>query len=145
LRGATAHGPAVGRLPLTLRLANKLLRVAALDGNPRNLYVDMAWFAPGRTAAAHELWQWVRWDWREQGTAVVAIYDPRSPVRDMLRLPAWLSAISFTLALRGVRALSPQRLLDPPIDASLIAGPGRRAVCVATCGDHCRRPAKGSL
>lgn len=99
-------------------MANKLLRVATLDGNLRNLLVDMAWFAPGRAAAAHELWQWVRWDWREQGTAVVAIYDPRSPVRDMLRLPAWPSVISFTLALRGVRALSPQRLLDPPIDAS---------------------------
>ena len=102
----------VDRLPLPMRAANALLRVVPPDGRMRNLVVSQLWFVPGRIDAARYLWEMTRWQWRDAGTSLVAAYDPRSPVRQVVAAPPWVPMTSSTIALRSRRPMRPQTILE---------------------------------
>ncbi len=104
----------VTAMPRAVRLANLAARVVPADGEMRNLNATMPWFVAGELSAARHLWQSVRWDFRDRGTAVLTTVEPREPVADMISTPFWVPSTSLTIAMRGPRALDPGRLLAAP-------------------------------
>lgn len=105
----------IQRMPAAFRAVNAVLAVVPPSGEMRNLVVDKVWFAPGRGDAARFLWQTVRWDWRDRGTSLVSTYDPRGPLRQVLRTPPWIPTTSMTVAVRSPVPVDGSRLLDPPL------------------------------
>lgn len=101
----------IEKAPLSVRLANLLLKVIPPDKEMRALQTDMLWFAPGQLEAARHLWQTVRWEWRDRGSSLLANFDPRSPIPQVIQQPAWMPTTSVSLALRSPVPMSESRLL----------------------------------
>lgn len=101
----------IEKVPPVIQLANLLLNVIPPDKEMRALQTDMLWFVPGQLEAARQLWQTVRWEWRERGSSLLANFDPRSPIRQMIQPPAWLPTTSVSLALRAPVPMTEARLL----------------------------------
>ncbi|QPC83966.1 GNAT family N-acetyltransferase [Phototrophicus methaneseepsis] len=103
----------IASAPAMIKFANVFLNVIPADYNLRNLETRKLWFAPGQAAAGRYLWQTVRYEWRERGSNLVANYDPRGPITQMLQIRPWLPTTSLTVALRGPVPMSEDRLIDP--------------------------------
>lgn len=101
----------IEKVPPFIQFANLLLKVIPPDKEMRALQTDMFWFAPGQLEAARQLWQTVRWEWRDRGSSLLANFDPRSPIRQMIQPPAWLPTTSVSLALRAPVPMTEARLL----------------------------------
>jgi GNAT superfamily N-acetyltransferase len=103
----------VDQMPRALEVLNRLVQVVPPDRQMRNLQVRMAWHSPGRVDVATALWQATRSIWHERGTALVTMIDPHSPLRRMLRRPAWLPTTRLDVAVRSPVHIDPGRILDP--------------------------------
>lgn len=103
----------VQRAPVLIRLANLALHVIPPDGRMRNLVVDRVWSRPGHLDAAQFLWQHTRWEWRERGSTLLTTHDPRGPVHQVVRPPAWLPTTSATVMVRSTRPIDPAAVIDP--------------------------------
>jgi GNAT superfamily N-acetyltransferase len=99
--------------PAMIRLANILLKVIPPDNEMRNLLVDKLWFAPGQLEAARHLWQTARWEWRDRGSSLLCYYDPRSPIPQVMRNPAWTPTTSGSMAVRAPVRMSEDRRMIP--------------------------------
>ena len=102
---------AVTRMPRSVAVANRLVRVVGTGGTMRTAQAALA---VGRTPqAGRYLWQQVRWSWRGRVTSIVTTFDPADPERAMLAAPGWLPATAMTLAVRlpaGERLAGPIRM-----------------------------------
>jgi GNAT superfamily N-acetyltransferase len=101
----------VERLPALMSLANKVVRLVPKDGVLRQSTVERAWFSPGEAAAGSLLWETVRWESRGSGGTLIYFLDPRSPLRDMFRPPAWLPGTTASILIDAPPR--PDRLLYP--------------------------------
>jgi hypothetical protein len=102
----------IHHMPPAVRAANLALAVVPRNGEMRKLVVDEVWFTPGYTDAARCLWQTARWELREHSTTIVATYDPRGPLRQVLLTPPWMPTTTVTMALRSPVPLDHTRLID---------------------------------
>jgi predicted N-acetyltransferase YhbS len=102
----------VHRMPPAVRAANLALAVVPRDGEMRNLAVDKVWFTPGYADAARRLWDTARWEFRDHSTTIVATYDPRGPLRRVLRTPPWMPTTTVTMAVRSPVPVDRRRLID---------------------------------
>jgi GNAT superfamily N-acetyltransferase len=100
-------------MPAVLRLANRLLHVVPADGILREILVSRFWFQPGREAAARCLWEQARWQCRERGTALMAFYDPRSPLARVIALKPWSVYTTMDPVIRWHTPVSPDHLVYP--------------------------------
>jgi len=103
----------VVRMPTVLRMANKLLHVIPADGILREILVSRFWFRPGKEAAARWLWEQARWECRDRGTALMAFFDPRSPLTGVIRLKRWSVHTSMNPLIRWHFPLSPDHPVYP--------------------------------
>jgi GNAT superfamily N-acetyltransferase len=103
----------IERIPPLMRLANRVLRVLPPDRVLRQLGVESVWVADGHLGAARHLWETVRWELRSRGHAFITLFDPRSPVREVFRIPRWLPATTTTLLHDGAAPRSGAVLLYP--------------------------------
>ncbi|MEO8394653.1 MAG: GNAT family N-acetyltransferase [Chloroflexota bacterium] len=103
----------VEKAPALMNLANRFLKIIPKSGEMRNLEVEKLWFVPGQLEAARQLWQTIRWEWREQGSSLLCSYDPRSPISQIIENPAWMPTTSTSIALRSPVSMSEGRLIDP--------------------------------
>ena len=101
----------VQHLPLSLRLLNKFVKLVPPDGRLRQLSASRIWFKPDQLLAARYLWESVRWLWRERGNTLTFAYDTRSPLSAIFRPPFWMPHTTFTYAVQGPVAVTPERLL----------------------------------
>ena len=67
----------VQQVPRPLELLNKVARVFPKDGVIRQIELTLAWHAPGRIDAARQLWEAIRYEWRDRATHVACVTDPR--------------------------------------------------------------------
>jgi len=103
----------IDKVPALIGLLNTFMHVIPPDHEMRNLHVEQLWFAPGQIEAARYLWQTIRWEWRDRGSSVFCHYDPRSPIPQVLQVPAWMPTTSNSIALRSDIPMSEARLIYP--------------------------------
>jgi predicted N-acetyltransferase YhbS len=103
----------VEKMPPLETTVNRFLKIIPMDHEMRSLEVEMLWIAPGQLDAARQLWQTVRWEWRERGDNLVCNSDPRGLIPQMLQKPVWMPTTSLSIALRSPVSMSEARLIDP--------------------------------
>lgn len=103
----------IERIPPLMRLVNCALRVLPPDRILRQIGVESVWFADGYLGAARHLWETARWELRARGHAFITLFDPRSPAREVFRIPRWLPATTTTLLHDGEAPRPGAALLYP--------------------------------
>jgi len=101
----------VAHMPAFLHLANRLLRVIPADGILREIPVSRFWFRTGKEAAARFLWEQARWRCRDRGTALMAFFDPHSPLARVIDLKPWSIRTTMNPVIRWETPVS----LDRPV------------------------------
>ncbi len=100
----------VKRMPWSLRLLNRIVKLVPPDGRMRQLLVVKPWFAPGRLAEARYLWEKLRWQWQDRGATLAFSYDERSLLKQVFQTPMWMPKTRFVLAVDAPAAPSSVRL-----------------------------------
>jgi len=75
------------------------------------LTVRRVWFREGELEAARYLWDWLRYELREQGNCLGIAYDPRDRLADVFRVPFWLPMFKARYLVRASAPLEPERLI----------------------------------
>ena len=99
------------RLPSILRLANLFLKVLPSDGVARRISAKQIWAAPGNVEAGRFLWESVRWLWRERGSNLMAFFDPRGSLAQIVTLPKLAPKSTGSLVLHAPKPMGEKRLL----------------------------------
>ncbi len=68
----------IGRIPLPLAVVGRMAGMIPPDRTIRSVELFLAWHAPGRVDAARQLWDAIRYEWRDRVSSVVGLADPRS-------------------------------------------------------------------
>ncbi len=105
----------VTRMPRTIALANRVVRVVDADGAMRTGQVVLAWHREGEQAAGRYLWQDVLWQWRGRVTSLVTTVDARDPFAAMTRAPRWMPATGISLALALPEGTTVSGPVRPPL------------------------------
>lgn len=103
----------VKKLPASLRLLNKVLKLVPPDGALKQLAISKAWFAPNQLQAAQYLWETIRWQWCNKASTMTIYFDSRSPLREVFKLPVWMPKSSLTLAVSSSILMQEARLIYP--------------------------------
>jgi GNAT superfamily N-acetyltransferase len=103
----------VVQIPAVLRLANRLLHVIPADGILREILVSRFWYRQGKEAAARFLWEQARWECRDRGTALMAFFDPRSPLTRVIDPKPWSVYTTMDPVIRWHTLVSPDHLVYP--------------------------------
>ncbi|MCA9912574.1 MAG: GNAT family N-acetyltransferase [Anaerolineae bacterium] len=103
----------VRSMPGWMTLANRLLKVIPPDGTLRDVAVSAMWYAPGYEAALHDLVREVRVRWHKHANIVPVMYDDRSKLGRILRVPLHLPTTSITIALYSPVPVYGNRLIQP--------------------------------
>ncbi|HUX14611.1 MAG TPA: GNAT family N-acetyltransferase [Spirochaetia bacterium] len=101
----------IQRMPLFMRLGNRLLNVLPANGTMRRLPVHGLWFAENRIDAATYLWDTVRYLWRDRAEAMTAFVDPRSPLAEAIPRSPFIPVSGGYVALAAPVRPSPKRFL----------------------------------
>ncbi|MGH2536094.1 MAG: hypothetical protein ACRDHL_01730, partial [Candidatus Promineifilaceae bacterium] len=103
----------VHHIPWAMRWLNKLVKFVPADGALKQIGLSKIWFAPGQLKAAQFLWETIRWEWRQKANTLTVFFGPRSPVADMVKIPAWLPKGHLVLAVNGPVPMNEDRLIYP--------------------------------
>lgn len=106
-------GMRVDRMPATIKLLNRLVRLVPVGGQLRQLSATKIWFISDQIEAARFLWETIRWEWKERANTLTYVFDPRSPLKEVSRAPFWMPQARFTLAVNGPVPMSEERLIYP--------------------------------
>jgi hypothetical protein len=99
LRAAVVYDQ-IRNMPTPLRLANRIMGIVPPDGRLRSLEVNSLWHT--RPDAAQYLWRMLRHLYREQASTATVVFDPRSPLADVLRIRPWhMPKLELVTALHG--------------------------------------------
>jgi hypothetical protein len=103
--------------PVPLRLVNHVLKFLPADFTIREISVTGFWYEPNQLAAAHLLWESLRWHGQDQGTTLAIAFDLRDPAREVIAIKPWHQPrLKITVAIHGPK----------PIDrGKLVFGAGR--------------------
>ena len=101
----------VKEIPTYMRLLNKILQVVPDNGIMKQLMVSSLWFSPGRLKEAQYMWGTIRWEWRDRASTIISFYDSRSPMAQVVRLPAWMPRASMSLYVSQPELVSSDRLV----------------------------------
>ena len=102
----------VDHLPRSIAILNTFMRIVPKSRSLEQVRLSRMWFRPGAEGAAQDLFQAIRWEARRSGNAVLASFDPRGPLRQMLATPRWLPKTSFSLAIRSPEPIRPDRPIE---------------------------------
>lgn len=108
LRAALMHDE-IRNIPPVLRFVNnRLLHIVPSDGMLRALEVNFVWHE--HLGAAHYLWKYLRWVFREQAASISANFDPRGPLGQVFQIKRWhMPKISLLVALHGPEMMDTHR------------------------------------
>jgi len=101
----------VQQIPAYMRLLNKMLQIVPDNGIMKQLMVSSLWFSPGRLKEAQYLWETIRWEWRDRASTIVSFFDSRSPMAQVVRLPAWMPRASMSVYVSQRELVSSDRLV----------------------------------
>jgi predicted N-acetyltransferase YhbS len=107
LKSDTINNP-----PAPLRILNSVMHLLPSDFTIRDIAVSGLWYEPDQIHVAQFLWEMLRWESREQGTTIVASFDPRDPTRQVVLLRPWNQPRpKITIAIHGQDAINREKLL----------------------------------
>lgn len=101
----------IERMPKIAQWLNNILAVVPPDGIMRQLMIKQIWYAPNQLRAAQYLWEWLRWEWQDRTNSMICFFDPRSPIRKIIRQPFWMPRSTFTFAIRSKYQMCNERLI----------------------------------
>ena len=102
----------VEQVPRPLELLNKVARVFPEDGVIRQIELTLAWHARDRMAAARQLWEAVRYEWRDRATHVACETDPRGSLFGAFHVGFTLiPKIQLMIPVRSPVPVDPKRLV----------------------------------
>jgi GNAT superfamily N-acetyltransferase len=107
LKSDTINNP-----PVPLRILNRVMHLLPSDFTIRDISVSGLWYEPDQIHVAQFLWEMIRWECREQGTTIIASFDPRDPTRQVVMLKPWNQPRpKVTIAIQGHDAINREKLL----------------------------------
>ena len=102
----------VQQVPRPLELLNKVARLFPPDGVIRQIELFLAWHAPGRTDAARQLWEAIRYEWRDRATHVACVTDPRGSLFEAFHVGfSLVPKIQLMIPVRSPVPVDPNRLV----------------------------------
>jgi len=106
----------ISQVPLPILLVTQALGIMPKDKLLRELEVKHLWYRPGQAAAARALWQALRSEWASAVNCVRVTFDPRSPVKAIVRPAFWVPQTTVMLAIKGSAGLDITRYIDPYLE-----------------------------
>ena len=76
----------IDHAPRPLELLSAIVPVIPRDRTIRTIELALAWHAPDQAAAGRELWEAIRYEWRDRATHVAGQADPRGSLIDMFHV-----------------------------------------------------------
>ncbi len=101
----------IGKLPLSLRLANAFLHLVPAGGVSRSIGIEKVWHAPGQQDALRLLVDHIRWAWRDQVNMIAISFDTQAPLRRAFPTRPWTPTHLASVVADGPVTLSPERLV----------------------------------
>jgi len=101
----------IDSMPAPLALLGRVTGLLPADRMIRSIELNLAWHAPGRVDALRDLWDAIRFEWRDRATNVAAIADPRG---------------SLVEAFHVGRTFAPRIELMAPVHSPVPLDPARR-------------------
>jgi predicted N-acetyltransferase YhbS len=102
----------VERVPRPLELLNKVARMLPQDGVIRQVELSLAWHAPGRADAARDLWDAIRYEWRDRASVVACVLDPRGSLFEAFHVGfSVVPKVQLMIPVRSPVAVDPSRLV----------------------------------
>jgi len=102
----------IDHIPLPLAVLGRIAGMIPPDRTIRSVELFLAWHAPGRIDAARQLWDAIRYEWRDRVTSVVGLADPRSTLIEAFhvgRLPG--PKVELVVPVRSPVPIAPERLV----------------------------------
>jgi hypothetical protein len=77
-------------VPWPARVVGRCMKIADRKGHVPFAKVVLLWYQKGKADVARLLWEWIRWDLRQDVKLIVVYFDPISPVRKAVRPSVYL-------------------------------------------------------
>jgi len=101
------------RMPTPMRIMNLLIPIVPRDGHMREASISRFWFRPGAEQAALQLWEALRWEWRERASTFMLWTDPRAPLAGLMKPPPFMPKSTGSLVIDAPIPLAEGRLVYP--------------------------------
>jgi predicted N-acetyltransferase YhbS len=102
----------IDRIPLPLAVVGRIAGLIPPDRTIRSVELFLAWHAPGRVDAARQLWDAIRYEWRDRVTSVVGLTDPRSTLMEAFHVPRGPGPrVELVVPVRSPVPIGPERLI----------------------------------
>jgi predicted N-acetyltransferase YhbS len=102
----------IDRIPLPLAVVGRIAGLIPPDRTIRSIELFLAWHAPGRVDAARQLWDAIRYEWRDRVTSVVGLADPRSTLMEAFHVGRGPGPrVELVVPVRSPVPIAPERLV----------------------------------
>jgi GNAT superfamily N-acetyltransferase len=108
----------VERVPQPARVLGRLMRIMDKGGRVPFARVIILWYRNGNAGVARLLWEWIRWELRQDVRLIVIFYDPLSPMREAVHGSLYLPKTKSIRVARLFRDI--QINTDRPIGTEFI-------------------------
>ena len=76
----------VDRIPRPLALIGRVVPIFPPDRVIRSIELSLAWYSPGHAASGRQLWDAIRFEWRDRATHVVYLADRRGSLMEVFHV-----------------------------------------------------------
>jgi GNAT superfamily N-acetyltransferase len=102
----------VDRMPRPLELLGRFIPVFPPDRVIRTIELSLAWHASGQAQAGRQLWDAIRFEWRDRATHVAGIADPRGSLINAFHVgPTIVPRVQIMVPVQSPVPLDAARLL----------------------------------
>jgi hypothetical protein len=78
----------------------------------RTIELSLAWHAPGQVRAGRQLWDAIRYEWRDRATHVAGIVDPRGSLIEAFHVgPTLVPRVQLMIPVQSPVPLDEDRLV----------------------------------
>lgn len=93
----------IDHVPRPLALLARVVPMFPPDRMIRSIELSLAWHAPGHPSAARQLWDGIRFEWRDRASHVVALADPRSSLFEAFHVgPSMMPRLQLMVPLQSL-------------------------------------------
>ena len=100
-------------MPPWMTVVNKFVKIVPVSGELHELKIDKFWFVDGHKDAAVDLWEYVKWEWRDHGNVIVLAYDKANPISDVVKLPFYIPQGKVMFVVKSPVSMQKERLVYP--------------------------------
>jgi len=100
-------------MPPWMTAANKLIKLVPLSGELHEIKIDKFWYSDVHKDAASDLWEYVKWEWREHGNVFVLAYDKMNPISDVVKLHFYMPQGKVMFVVKSSVSMQKNRFVYP--------------------------------